>query len=566
MTSGTMTVVFESGATLTGPVQTSEGRVGVSFGGGAGIFAVREDGITRYPHVKRIRLHPDCYPVEPGLWSDRFGDVWVALPFDGEDRLPGVFRLDDPGFARHVSWSHVGDAYGVDSVAPFTRIDPDRDEPPASMIRRRDGSLWLRGVRLYGGRLWTSVEQLLDLPNHSGLWLDGDGGAWLAVLDRNGALSVRPLGLAGPWADGWRYVLDVDSPGPFTPVDPDADGLPDTVTRHEDGSLWANWIRLYDGRRWTSLEALAGRKDPDGDHAEAGDAHDASDDDSADPGAGLVGVADGRTVTVLFDSGATLTGPAMSVKDNGASIRLDDRDGRWDLIEHGRWLSDTETILTPGSRLPDREGLWTDRYGHAWVTERDRDDDLHVMKLGDTVVFDEWTPMWGLDDDLAAYEPFTPVSPDADPLPDPVTRGEKGSLWACGQCLHDGDQWMTVESANPQGMTVPAEPVPWKPDTGEHGPTVEARSVAFPSVRSFGRLEKDKWLAVKTLEEAGELMEAGKRWLKQPSDLNRTDMLDEYADVLQCLANLAVAYDVTNRDISLAVDRCMERNRKRGRM
>lgn len=40
------------------------------------------------------------------------------------------------------------------------------------------------------------------------------------------------------------------------------------------------------------------------------------------------------------------------------------------------------------------------------------------------------------------------------------------------------------------------------------------RIVELPSVESFGRLTPDKWLLLKTLEEAAEMVEAGKRLVK----------------------------------------------------
>lgn len=119
-------------------------------------------------------------------------------------------------------------------------------------------------------------------------------------------------------------------------------------------------------------------------------------------------------------------------------------------------------------------------------------------------------------------------------------------------------------------MTEPKSMKPWKPTDGEPSPVVRTgRAVTFPPVASFGRLERDKWLAVKTLEEAAELTEASKDWLKA-SDTDRPArreaMLSEYADVLQTLANLAVAYDITDEEIKDAMGKCLERNRARGRM
>ncbi|MBT1164668.1 hypothetical protein [Bifidobacterium felsineum] len=151
-----------------------------------------------------------------------------------------------------------------------------------------------------------------------------------------------------------------------------------------------------------------------------------------------------------------------------------------------------------------------------------------------------------------------------------------------------------------------AEETPWKPESDDPDtPKQQGRVVWFPPVRSFGRLEADKWLAVKTLEEAAELVEASKRWLKPARDMgrlddalkaagetgvmpasldmadrtrlssrwessekdrNRLDLLDEYADVLQTLANLAVAYRITEGEMADAMRRCEERNRLKGRI
>ena len=59
----------------------------------------------------------------------------------------------------------------------------------------------------------------------------------------------------------------------------------------------------------------------------------------------------------------------------------------------------------------------------------------------------------------------------------------------------------------------------------------------LPDVRSFGRLERDKWLAVKNLEESAELVEACKQYLKacdptDPSGIGRE--FDDHADCLAC--------------------------------
>lgn len=103
------------------------------------------------------------------------------------------------------------------------------------------------------------------------------------------------------------------------------------------------------------------------------------------------------------------------------------------------------------------------------------------------------------------------------------------------------------------------------PTRPECGPRV----VRLPQVRSFGRMT-NKWLLVKTLEEAAELMEAGKRVINAPdfaAGLDaRAGMLAEWADVLQTLVNTAVAFDLTDEEIGQAMNACFERNRKRGRV
>ncbi len=52
------------------------------------------------------------------------------------------------------------------------------------------------------------------------------------------------------------------------------------------------------------------------------------------------------------------------------------------------------------------------------------------------------------------------------------------------------------------------------------------RIVKLPSVESFGRLTPDKWLLLKTLEEAAEMVEAGKRLVKGDAKARR-DLIAE---------------------------------------
>lgn len=156
------------------------------------------------------------------------------------------------------------------------------------------------------------------------------------------------------------------------------------------------------------------------------------------------------------------------------------------------------------------------------------------------------------------------------------------------------------------------EEVPWKPASGDSAPIHEgSRTVHLPDVRSFGRLERDKWLAVKNLEESAELVEACKQYLKacdptDPSgigrefddhadclacygvnvggelgddwdkakagwighvrDQRRQAMLDELADVLQTVGNLITAFGITDEEVGRAMGDCLERNRRKGRL
>lgn len=156
------------------------------------------------------------------------------------------------------------------------------------------------------------------------------------------------------------------------------------------------------------------------------------------------------------------------------------------------------------------------------------------------------------------------------------------------------------------------EEAPWKPASDDSTPIHEgSRTVHLPDVRSFGRMEQDKWLAVKNLEESAELVEACKQWLKacdpaDPSgidgqfigvvnclnihgaavgdepdidldkaqadwhdhvrDQRRQAMLGELADVLQTVGNLITAFGITDEEVERAMDGCLERNRRKGRL
>lgn len=96
------------------------------------------------------------------------------------------------------------------------------------------------------------------------------------------------------------------------------------------------------------------------------------------------------------------------------------------------------------------------------------------------------------------------------------------------------------------------------------------RIVHFPPIRTFGHCAPDKWMLLKNLEEAAELVEAGKQFVKHDlspdRDRLREAMLAEYADVLQTMANTAMAFRISDEEIARAMSDCLERNRRRGRL
>lgn len=85
--------------------------------------------------------------------------------------------------------------------------------------------------------------------------------------------------------------------------------------------------------------------------------------------------------------------------------------------------------------------------------------------------------------------------------------------------------------------------------------------IQFPPMETFddGELNDGKKLAKKILEESAELMVASQHD-------TREHMLDEFADVLQTLANFYKYSGIADYEIASAIDRCNERNIARGRM
>lgn len=100
--------------------------------------------------------------------------------------------------------------------------------------------------------------------------------------------------------------------------------------------------------------------------------------------------------------------------------------------------------------------------------------------------------------------------------------------------------------------------------------TDSPRIVHFPPIRTFGHYTPDKWMLLKNLEEAAELVEAGKQYVKHDlspeRDALREAMLTEYADLLQTMANTARAFHINDEEIARAMNDCLERNRRRGRL
>lgn len=76
---------------------------------------------------------------------------------------------------------------------------------------------------------------------------------------------------------------------------------------------------------------------------------------------------------------------------------------------------------------------------------------------------------------------------------------------------------------------------------------------------AFDKPDEPKVQALKPLEEAAEVFGA---W-----QLNGdTYVLNECMDVVQAVVNLLTALGFTQEDVDMAIERCNERNRERGRL
>lgn len=276
-----------------------------------------------------------------------------------------------------------------------------------------------------------------------------------------------------------------------------------------------------------------------------------------------------------------------------------------------------------GHEKPDAPGLWKAAHGGYGVMFHD--DGEPAMLL-----FGPGAKVRALD----AIGPYTRLQPGVPVGSAPVPNlpglwmDQDGSLYFLSGGrrvwrIRDDHDWMAEELGNdPWELSKhgpyaryslqAVEEVPWKPASDDSTPIHGgSRTVHLPAVRSFGRLERDKWLAVKNLEESAELVEACKQYLKacdpdDPSgigrefddhadclacygvnvggelgddrdkaktgwighvrDQRRQAMLGELADVLQTVGNLITAFGITDEEVGRAMDDCLERNRRKGRL
>ena len=87
--------------------------------------------------------------------------------------------------------------------------------------------------------------------------------------------------------------------------------------------------------------------------------------------------------------------------------------------------------------------------------------------------------------------------------------------------------------------------------------------VTIPPVRTFPCAEADKSQALKVVEESSEVFSAWEIFRDDASDVKRSAVVDECADVIQATCNLLAALGVT--DMTDAMAACERRNRERGR-
>lgn len=268
------------------------------------------------------------------------------------------------------------------------------------------------------------------------------------------------------------------------------------------------------------------------------------------------------------------------------------------------------------SAMPDTAGCWSDANGTLWLITGGDGIDGHIFRLKEEGREWECAPCSGITVRmLHEWGPWARC--DFEPMDDEGTHFDWCKPWVAdrgwtAEELDDDSGEPAAHGPYARYSLQAVEEVPWKPASDDSTPIHEgSRTVHLPDVRSFGRLEQDKWLAVKNLEESAELVEACKQWLKacdpaDPSgidgqfigvvnclnihgaavgdepdidldkaqadwhdhvrDQRRQAMLGELADVLQTVGNLITAFGITDEEVERAMDDCLERNRRKGRL
>lgn len=273
--------------------------------------------------------------------------------------------------------------------------------------------------------------------------------------------------------------------------------------------------------------------------------------------------------------------------------------------------------------LPESYGLWKAAHGGYCVAFPNGDGATSLLMLSKGRVIDvtgESGPFTPVHLGMRCGHASTPNHPGmwVDAAGRLLFLSDDGRLWL----IRDEDGiWMAVETEHNTGVLESSGPydryayqIVSRPESATQPRSAHRehdRIVRLPTVQSFGRLERDKWLAVKMLEESAELMEACKQyvkacdptdpsgigrqfddhanclacygvnvggelgadrdrakngWLHHVRDQRRRNMLNELADVLQTFANLITAFDVSDEEIGQAMKACMERNKRKGRV
>lgn len=200
-----------------------------------------------------------------------------------------------------------------------------------------------------------------------------------------------------------------------------------------------------------------------------------------------------------------------------------------------------------GHEKPDAPGLWKAAHGGYGVMFHD--DGEPAMLL-----FGPGAKVRALDviGPYTRLQPGVPVGSAPVPNLPGLWMDKDGSLYFLSGGrrvwrIRDDHDWMAEELGNdPWELSKhgpyaryslqAVEEVPWKPASDDSTPIHEgSRTVHLPDVRSFGRMEQDKWLAVKNLEESAELVEACKQWLKACDPADPSGIDGQFIGVVNCL-------------------------------